>query len=209
MVSYHSLKPGDILISSPFSNHGLIFHKSIILILSHDKSGSSGIMINKILNLLEGKDILESLKVHKSKSNLKNSKIIPSKDSSLQIFFGGPLEQDKGIIIHSSEYANNPSIELFKGVSISTSADIIKDIVSSCGPQHKMLALGYCGWGVNQLNNELKQNDWLILPNLIEKSQNDSIFKLLFVEDPSFRWQKALKICGIDASKFLNSIGNA
>ncbi len=77
------ITPGDIIISSPFADTGIIFSKSVIYILSHDKTGTIGVIINKPLN--------------KEAQN----------GTKLPVYFGGPIEQEKGIILHSSDYNNN------------------------------------------------------------------------------------------------------
>ena len=56
MLKYKNIEPGDIIVSSPYTDKGIVFNKSVILIMSHDKNGTSGIIINKLLNKLSGKE---------------------------------------------------------------------------------------------------------------------------------------------------------
>jgi putative transcriptional regulator len=176
--------------------------------MSHDKNGTSGIIINKLLNKLSGKEILNSLQLSSSKGILKKKDKIES-SSSLSVFFGGPLDQEKGIILHSEDYKNSPSIEILPKIQISTSSQIITDIISSQGPIHKMLVLGYASWSAGQLMEEIKRNDWLILLEKTRQEMDDDIFKLIFVEDPLYRWQYALGLAGVGAINYLHGSGNA
>jgi putative transcriptional regulator len=207
LLKYQTIEPGDIIVSSPYTNKGLVFNKSVVLIMSHDKNGTSGIIINKLLNALHGKDILKSLQLSKAKDLIQKTKI--SSSASLSVFFGGPLEQEKGIILHSSDYKNSPSINVTSDILISTSSQIITDILSSQGPLHKMLVLGYAGWSAGQLTEELKRNDWLLLFEKYKTKDSKEIFNLLFLEDDLYKWNYALSLAGINSTNYLGSAGNA
>lgn len=208
MLKYKNIEPGDIIVSSPYTDKGIVFNKSVILIMSHDKNGTSGIIINKLLNKLSGKEILNSLQLSSSKGIVKKKDKVES-SSSLSVFFGGPLDQEKGIILHSEDYKNSPSIEIVPKIQISTSSQIIADIISSQGPIHKMLVLGYASWSAGQLMDEIKRDDWLILLEKAKQEMNDDIFKLIFVEDPLYRWQYALGLAGVGSINYLHGSGNA
>ncbi len=203
MLKYQTLKPGDIIISTPYSSKGVVFNKSVILIMSHDKTGTSGVIINKLLNKLDGSDILKSLQLSKAKSN--SAKLKTSKSASLNVYFGGPLEQEKGIILHSKDYDIAPSMKITQNILISTNSHIINDIISGDGPIDKMLVLGYASWAEGQLIEEIKRNDWLLLID----NKPSNIFKLLFTEDPLYRWDYALSLTGINFNNYSHNIGNA
>ena len=66
---------------------------------------------------------------------------------------------------------------------------IINDIINGNGPDKFRFALGYSGWGPGQLEDELKQGDWLVLP--AEKN-------LIFNTPDNLMWKKACKKLGID-----------
>ncbi len=210
MLKYQTIKPGDVIVSTPNTDKGLIFNKTVILIISHDKYGTSGVIINKILNVLTGDDIVKSLQLPKS-NIISEDEIKGTIDSSvdLPIYFGGPIEQEKGIILHSSDYNFSSSIRINQEVCISTSSKIIKDIILNKGPINKMLILGYASWAAEQLTSEIKRNDWLVL--LDEQLIDDPkvIFQLLFIEDPLYKWQAALKLAGVSSASYLNYSGNA
>lgn len=209
MLKYQTIKPGDIIVSSPYTDKGMIFNKSVILIMSHDQNGTSGIIINKLLNVLKDEEIESSLHLGKpSKNNESDTKGDNSVSNSLSVYFGGPIEQEKGIILHNSGYKSS-SVKLSPGICISTSAKILKDIISNNGPTHKMLVLGYASWSSDQLMAEIKRNDWLLLLEKNKESDSDSIFKLLFLEDPLYRWSYALELSGIKDSTYLKYSGNA
>lgn len=207
MVDYQTIKAGDILVSTPNSSKGMLYSKSVILIISSDKNGSSGVIVNKILNTLEGKEINESLHINKNK--IIKDTITINDEARLPVFFGGPVEQERGIIIHSEEDTIGPKINISPGIFISTNAKIINDIALDKGPLHKMLILGYVSWTADQLSNEIKQDNWILLPNFTFTEELSPIFRLLFIEDPAYRWKFALSIAHIKKHNYCNSFGNA
>ena len=193
------IKKGDIIISSPYADTGIVFSKSVIYIIEHDESGTSGVIINKLLTNLDKKSILKALNtVEKNHNNqIKND---------LPIYFGGPVEQEKGIILHSSDYRKNSLTEVDRDILVNIDSHIIEDIIAGIGPIHKMLILGYTAWSPNQLLMEIKRNDWLLPLKSLDKK---TIYDLLFVEDYHSRWSTALKLAGINLANYTNSTGSA
>lgn len=212
MLKYQTIKSGDIIVSSPYTDKGMIFNKSVILIMSHDDNGTSGIIINKLLNVLKDKEIQNSLHlsipIKSDDISVENKENISNTNNTLSVYLGGPIDQEKGIILHNSGYKSS-SVKLSPGISISTSTKILNDIISNNGPTHKMLVLGYASWSGGQLMAEIKRNDWLLLLDKNKEGDSDSLFRLLFLEDPLYRWNYALQLSGINSSTYLKYSGNA
>ena len=91
-------------------------------------------------------------------------------------------------------------MKVSKQVKLTCSTEIISDIAQNKGPKQFFISLGYSGWGPGQLENEIKQNSWI---NISEEQD------LLFNEDSDQKWNKALKLTGIDFTKFSSIYGNA
>ncbi len=195
------INPGDIIISSPYADTGIVFSKSVIYIMAHDNTGTSGVIINKLLKQVKGKSILEALNLHKVIPNMRENKI-----SDLSVYFGGPIEQEKGIILHSSDYKKNALINEDPEILINIDNNILQDIILGAGPIHKMLVMGYTSWAPNQLLAEIKRNDWLMPLNNIDKK---TIYNLIFAEEHQSRWNKALELTGVNLSNYSNTTGNA
>jgi putative transcriptional regulator len=208
LLQYQKIKPGDIIVSSPHVDHGQIFSKSVIFIMSHDKTGTSGVICNKLLSKLDGKEILNSLQISKADKLPKEMKDKVKKSASLPVYFGGPVEQEKGIILHSSDYPSGSLMRITPKISASTNSEIVTDIVLGKGPKHKTLVLGYASWRANQLMEEIQRNDWLLLLQN-DEYETDAAFNLLFIEDHLYRWKKALELAGVELPGYINHIGNA
>ena len=195
------IKSGDVIISSPYADTGIVFSKSVIYIMSHDDKGTSGVIINKLLNHVDGNSIIKALNL--SKEQLDSDIKI---NDDISIYFGGPIEQEKAIILHSTDYNKNSFSSGDEDILINTDAGILKDIALGTGPLHKMLILGYTAWSPNQLLAEMKRNDWLLPLKSVDKK---TIYDLIFLEENHSKWDKALKLSGVKLSHYSNLPGNA
>ena len=91
-----------------------VFDKGIIYICQHDKDGAMGIMLNKPIP-----DIDKVL----SKFELNN--IIPKPN----IYLGGPVDLNKGFVIHKNDYETNGTLEISKNISLTSNLKIVNDIL--------------------------------------------------------------------------------
>jgi putative transcriptional regulator len=81
------------------------------------------------------------------------------------IFDGGPIQQDRGFILHSASGQKwESTIHIGSDISLTTSKDILGDIALGTGPKDALITLGYSSWGGGQLEEELKDNSWLVIP---------------------------------------------
>ena len=181
--NYHSLQ-GKFLISSPNINDS-IFKKSLIYMISDNEEGSMGIIINK-----------PALKVNVT--SLLGKNIEEGIINQPQVYYGGPVELDKGFILHTNDYKSDKNqIELGNNLILSSDFSTIKEIVLGGGPSKSILALGYTGWSSFQLHAELKKNDWFEL-NL----DTD----IIFAKNHRKKWDQAISKLGINKELLQNAI---
>jgi putative transcriptional regulator len=200
-VEYQTIKAGDILVSSPFIENSLMFHNSVILIISHDKTGTSGVIVNKVISKVNSKVILKTLDLKDTKGQ--------EFPLDISVYFGGPVDSERGVLLHSTDYVGEPMMQITAEIALSSDAKIIKDILGDKGPKHKILALGYAAWEPGQLMEEIKDNSWIILPNRLEDDSKSSNFKLIFECDNIYKWNNSLKNSGISLINYSNLSGNA
>ena len=149
------------------------YHKSVVYIDEHNEDGAIGLIINKPIDLTVN-NLLEHMGIPTS----------PHVVLSQHVFIGGPVAQDQGFVLHTS----NPANELV----ISTSKTILSDIADGNGPSDFIITLGYSGWEPNQLEKEVINNDWLIAP-----CDNDIILRTPVEK----RWQFAAKSLGVNINQ--------
>ena len=143
-----------------------VFDKGIIYVCEHNTEGAMGIMINKPIPNIEQ---------FLSKFDIKNIKLKP------RVYLGGPVDVNKGFVIHEKGYQTKGTLEVSNKISLTSNLDIINDILSGNGPNNYRFALGYSGWAPGQLEEELKRGDWLVLPaykNIMFNTPDDMMWKI-------------------------------
>ncbi|MFK7863547.1 MAG: YqgE/AlgH family protein [Pseudohongiellaceae bacterium] len=131
------------------------FSGTVTYLWKHSKDGALGIVLNKPLAATVS-DILEEL-------NINCDKELDSIDQQ-KVVAGGPVERDKGFILHNSDRAWDSSIKTGPGISLCTSRTILQDIAIGQGPEKYLIALGCAGWDGGQLEKEIADNAWLNVP---------------------------------------------
>ena len=162
------------------------FSRSVTLLCQHNEEGAIGITINRQSAITLG-ELFMQLDI-----TCDNSKI-----SSMRVLDGGPVNPDRGFVLHSPVEGYDSSVKINDDIMVTTSRDIIAAIAAGKGPQQFQVALGYAGWGDGQLESEMRQNAWLSVP--ADKG-------ILFDSALNRRWEQAVGILGIDI-KNLHGVG--
>lgn len=183
---FPSLK-GHLLIAMP-SLIDLNFSHSVTLLCEHNEHGAMGIIINQPLNFSTS-ELLEHMDIPYSQ----NENINP-------VFAGGPVQVDRGFVIHRAEKLWKSSIQLGKHISITTSSDILHAIGRHEIDNEAFIVLGYAGWEAGQLEQEILDNSWLTVAVDAD---------ILFSTDINQRWQKSMQLLGFDANNLSNFVGHA
>ena len=165
------------------------FHKTVTYICAHNDEGAMGIVINRPLNFALG-EVLSQMELSSSNNNV----------LSLPVYHGGPVQTDRGFVLHTMPKDWESSIRVSDNISVTTSRDILESIAGGNGPERALIALGYAGWAAGQLEQELKENVWLNGP-----AETDIIFNTPF----NRRWEKSAELLGIDLGKISTDVGHA
>jgi putative transcriptional regulator len=117
------------------------------------------------------------------------------------VLLGGPLERERGFVLHTDDFMSPDStLPVADGLSLTATRDVLDALASVNRPRKAMLALGYAGWGPGQLEQELRDNVWLIC---------DADEALLFDEDHEHKWTRALAKLGVTADHLSATAGRA
>jgi putative transcriptional regulator len=165
------------------------FARSVTLICEHSEQGAMGIVINRPTDL-RLRDILEQLDIPSNKTRL----------ADLPVFLGGPVQGNRGFVVHEPLGNWNATLAVTDGLGVSTSRDILEAIAENNGPERCLIALGYAGWGPGQLEREILENAWLYGP------ANDEILFEVPVEQ---RWKEAARAAGVDLDLLSADAGHA
>ncbi|ASC64150.1 YqgE/AlgH family protein [Achromobacter denitrificans] len=161
---------------------------SVIYVCEHTERGALGLVINRPTDLTLG-TLFERIDL--------TLEIGPVKDTL--VFFGGPVQTDRGFVLHAPAGDYSSSIKL-GDMALTTSRDVLQAVAEGNGPARMLVTLGYAGWGAGQLESEMAQNAWLSV------GADDSI---IFDVPPEDRYPAALKLLGIDPVMLAGDAGHA
>ncbi len=185
-------------ISTSFANHFLIampamsdpnFAHTVIYICEHHAEGTVGLIINRPMEFPVSL-VFDQMNIESVEEDRKTQPLM----------FGGPIQMERGFVIHRPMGVWRSSLILGDEVTITTSNDIIRAIAEGTGPNDSLITLGYAGWTGNQLEQEVMDNVWLVCP-----------FKAGLLYDVPFtqRWETAGMMIGVNMNQLTSAAGHA
>jgi putative transcriptional regulator len=163
---------GQLLIAVPQSDDPN-FNHTVVFLVRHDRDGAFGVVINDHVRDLSMTELLEGV-------GLDGTGAV----GSVRLFAGGPVELDKGFVLHSAEYLRPGTKDVDGRFALSTTVEIFRDIAAGTGPRQFLIFFGYAGWGPGQLDREMAEKRWYTAP---------ADPKLVFEEPPQRIWREALE----------------
>jgi putative transcriptional regulator len=167
------------------------FERAVVFVCAHDTDHAMGLLVNRPVEGLTVSHLLRRLGVK------------PSADRSKElVLLGGPVESERGFVLHTDDYACEPSsLRVGAGVALTATREVLEAIAGdNSQPRRSLMALGYAGWGAGQLEHELRENIWLTC---------DADEELLFGDDHEHKWSRALGKIGVSAEHLSAQAGRA
>ena len=187
---------GQMLIAMPTMGDDR-FARSVIYVCAHSTEGAMGIVVNQPAANISFPDLLVQLEVIPAADLIQ----LPSGAGGVKVLKGGPVDTQRGFVLHSSDFfIENSTLPIDEGICLTATLDILKAIARGSGPRSAILALGYAGWAPGQLENEIQHNGWLHCPADAD---------LIFGPDTGGKYQMALKKIGIDLAMLSSEAGHA
>lgn len=179
-LDFTKFKPeqGTLLISEPFMNDPN-FKRSVVLLASHNEEGSVGFVLNRPMEL-------------------KLEQIIEGFDHcNLPVWDGGPVQRDGLFFVHTLGDAIPDSIPVLGDLYWNGNFETVKALIRGKKISNKELRMfiGYSGWAPGQLENEVKNNSWLVSPASID---------IVMTNDWEKLWKEVVKSMGKDFSILAN-----
>jgi putative transcriptional regulator len=191
-----SFLDGQLLIAMPGMSDER-FARSVIYMCAHSDEGAMGIMLNKPSSVRNFPELLEQLRVIDSAERIS----LPSAARSVQVLSGGPVQTDRGFVLHTGDFfIDNSTLKINDAVSLTATIDILRAIAVGQGPDRALLALGCAGWDAGQLESEIQLNGWLNCP---------ADPAILFDHDLDTKYVRALRSIGVDLGKLSVTAGHA
>jgi putative transcriptional regulator len=166
------------------------FERSVIFMCAHSDQGAMGVIVNKPLEGLTFRELVEKLDVR-----------VTANTPDPPVMFGGPVGTGQGFVLHSSEYVvKDVTMPVTSEISLTATVDILRAIAEGHGPEKALFALGYAGWGPGQIEGELKTNGWICA---------DPDKAILFDLGNDAKWKAALAKLGVNLSGLSAEAGRA
>lgn len=167
------------------------FRGTLSYVCEHDEHGAMAITINRPSEIMLY-ELFDQLDIPVTSPNKLNEEQL--------IFIGGPVQQDRGFILHTDKRPWQSTLEINEHMRLTTSKDILEAIAKGEGPENFLITLGYAGWSEGQLEEELLANAWLNCP------ADDEI---LFNTKSQDKLSKTMQKLGITSSQLNGQIGHA
>lgn len=181
---------GHLLIATPGMQDPR-FQKAVIYVCAHSEQGAMGLIINKVFHQLPYAELMSQLSLPVPS---------PEPQQTVCVHFGGPVETERGFVLHTSDYEEDSTLFVGDGIGLTATSNILKSIGAQKGPERTILALGYAGWSPGQLDTELQDNGWLTV---------SADLNLLFDEDVESKWDRAVSKLGVDPRLLSSDMGHA
>jgi putative transcriptional regulator len=167
------------------------FERAVIFLCAHNAEHAMGLAVNRPVAGLRLGSVLKRLKIE--------STIALPEDLVLK---GGPVEHDRGFVLHTDDYMCGPSsVAVIPGVGLTATPEVLHAIAGhNSRPRRSVLALGYAGWGAGQLEQEILGNVWLTC-----EADED----LIFDDDHDSKWRRALAKIGVTPERLSVLSGRA
>ena len=186
---------GQLLIAMPGMSDPR-FDRSVIYMCAHSEQGAMGLIINKTTPMMSFGDLLAQLDILPGEAAEPPHELL-----AMPVLYGGPVEQGRGFVLHTSDYfAANSSLPVSETIALTATVDILRAMAEGRGPERAILALGYSGWAPGQLENEIQNNGWLTC------AADD---ELLFGINFDARYVAALRKLKIDPAMLSSESGRA
>ncbi|MEN0001730.1 MAG: YqgE/AlgH family protein [Pseudomonadota bacterium] len=174
-----------------------MFGGTIIYVCAHNADGCMGFIVNKA----------HKITLSELMSRVGDNEDAPPIHEAVNyaghaaVRVGGPVDENRGFILHSSEYELDATIPITPDISLTSTREALLDLAQLRGPRQAVVSLGYASWGANQLESEISKNYWLTL---------DACTKLIFDDQLDNKYDTALGLIGIHSrASYVSEPGHA
>jgi putative transcriptional regulator len=169
-----------------------IFGGTVVYICEHNEKGVLGVVINKPTDM--------TMEILFERIDLQLAENARPTVENEPIMFGGPVQDDRGFVLHTPGRRYSSSLNVTDEVAFTTSIDVLEAVAKGHGPKRLLVSIGYAGWSPGQLEEEISRNGWLTV------GADAHVLFDLPVEE---RYTAAIKLLGIDPLMLAPEAGHA
>jgi putative transcriptional regulator len=152
------------------------FARSLVLLCEHASEGAFGLIVNKPSDIAASAAVRIEPKV--------------SAPNDLPLLVGGPVDPERGWILTAAPQEASEAQSIGAGLYLSASPLLLRRVLTARpAPARTHVLAGYAGWGPGQLDAELSESSWLIMPVELD---------LVFDVPANLAWETAIRRLGAD-----------
>jgi putative transcriptional regulator len=152
---------GQLLISSPLLRDPN-FRRTVVLMTHHDEEGAMGLVLSRPSELRVADAVPE---------------LADLAGSADRVYVGGPVQPEAVVVL--IEHADEPETPIVGRVAFMPADSDVEELDAL----RARVFAGYSGWGPGQLEDELEESSWIVVP----AEPGDA-----FAEDPDELWRTVL-----------------
>ncbi|PKB14614.1 putative transcriptional regulator [Novosphingobium kunmingense] len=164
------------------------FDHAVIAMIRHDADGALGLGVGQAVPGVTLHSILADLKID------------PGEAPDDPVLLGGPVETERGFVLHSSDWRSEATIDAGPLGAMTMSREVLAAIAAGVGPRRFVVVLGYAGWDAGQLDAEMRRHGWYAAQGRPE---------IVFDVPTEDRWRQAWLADGIDPALLASQTGRA
>lgn len=176
------LAPGFLIASPPLGDPN--FDRTVVLLVQHGAEGALGFVVNRTL----------PLGLHELLTQAGYD--VGATKGGAPVHYGGPVQPTSGWLLAAELGAHEGTLPVADGLDVSPArtafdalAKTAKELdAATFDAQHRLVLLGYSGWGPGQLEGEIAAGAWLPVPF-------DAA--ILFDTPVEQRWERAYALMGL------------
>jgi putative transcriptional regulator len=152
------------------------FARSVVLLCEHAPEGAFGLIVNRPSDISAAAAVTLEPRI--------------TQPNDLPLLLGGPVEPERGWILTASPPEGVEARGVGAGLYLSASPVLLRRVLTARPlPRRTQVFAGYAGWGPGQLDAELAQSAWLIMPVELD---------LIFEIPAAAAWEMAIRRLGAD-----------
>jgi putative transcriptional regulator len=152
---------GQLLISSP-QLHDPNFRRTVVLMTHHDDEGAMGVVLSRPSEIRVA-DAVPELADLPGAGDL--------------VYVGGPVQPEAVVVL--IEHESEPGLPIVGNVAFMSAGTDVEELDAV----RTRVFAGYSGWGPGQLEDELEESSWIVVP-----AEPDDAF----APDPDELWRAVL-----------------
>ena len=147
------------------------FARSVVLLCEHAPEGAFGLIVNRPSDVAAASAVYLQPPVEQP--------------NDLPLLMGGPVEPQRGSILTASPPDGVEARGVGAGLFLSASPVLLRRVLTARPwPKRTHVLAGYAGWGPGQLDLELAESAWLIMPVELD---------LIFEIPAAAAWEMAIR----------------